>query len=101
LASMGKTLATRDDASDLLRHGSSDALRTIARQLLRDHSDRFDTTDYLEKVRPFRVHLCPKCNSKLRTPQARQCLECGYDWHSGPNHDLPWDGMDYEEQHVG
>jgi hypothetical protein len=24
---------------------------------------------------------CPKCGAQLRTPLARQCLECGHDWH--------------------
>lgn len=24
---------------------------------------------------------CGRCNAPLRTPQAQQCFECGYDWH--------------------
>ena len=24
---------------------------------------------------------CPKCSRLVRTPAARQCLWCGYDWH--------------------
>jgi hypothetical protein len=24
---------------------------------------------------------CERCNSELRTPLAKQCLHCGYDWH--------------------
>lgn len=27
------------------------------------------------------VAYCPKCNKKLRTSLAKQCLDCGADWH--------------------
>lgn len=27
---------------------------------------------------------CPACDRPLRSPTARQCFECGADWHSGP-----------------
>ena len=30
---------------------------------------------------PIRVGRCPKCDGVLRTPRARQCLHCNYDWH--------------------
>ncbi len=26
-------------------------------------------------------NLCPKCKTLARTPLAKQCRECGYDWH--------------------
>lgn len=26
-------------------------------------------------------NLCPICNKLARTPQAKQCRWCGYDWH--------------------
>ena len=43
-------------------------LRTAAR-ILHDHpSDVF-------------LNYCPKCGGLTRTPQARLCLHCGYDWH--------------------
>ena len=28
-----------------------------------------------------KVVRCERCNSELRTPLAKQCLNCGYDWH--------------------
>jgi hypothetical protein len=28
---------------------------------------------------------CPKCGKQLRTALAKQCLECGADWHSKPS----------------
>jgi hypothetical protein len=31
---------------------------------------------YLEKAA-----YCERCNGELRTPFAKQCLHCGYDWH--------------------
>ena len=26
-------------------------------------------------------NLCPKCNGLARTPQAKQCRHCYFDWH--------------------
>ena len=27
------------------------------------------------------IARCPRCKARLRTAQARQCFECGFDWH--------------------
>lgn len=27
------------------------------------------------------INRCPKCDRIVRTPLAKQCLWCGYDWH--------------------
>ena len=27
------------------------------------------------------LNNCPKCNKLTRTPKAKQCRHCGYDWH--------------------
>lgn len=27
------------------------------------------------------INLCPKCGSLARTPYAKQCRQCGHDWH--------------------
>lgn len=27
------------------------------------------------------INLCPKCNKLARTPNAKQCRYCFYDWH--------------------
>jgi hypothetical protein len=29
----------------------------------------------------FVIVRCQRCNGELRTPLAKQCLNCGYDWH--------------------
>jgi hypothetical protein len=28
------------------------------------------------------VNRCPRCNGVARTPRARQCFWCGFDWHT-------------------
>jgi tRNA U34 2-thiouridine synthase MnmA/TrmU len=28
------------------------------------------------------INHCPKCNRVVRTPKAKQCFWCGYDWHA-------------------
>ncbi len=27
------------------------------------------------------IHKCSQCGEILMTPKAKQCLDCGYDWH--------------------
>ena len=31
--------------------------------------------------RDFDIHRCAKCSRILQSPESRQCLWCGYDWH--------------------
>jgi hypothetical protein len=35
-----------------------------------------------ERAAEVFVNRCPKCERVVRTPQARQCFWCGFDWHS-------------------
>lgn len=28
------------------------------------------------------LNRCPRCNELARTPKAKQCRACGFDWHS-------------------
>jgi hypothetical protein len=40
--------------------------------------------EYLAKFEPpigNRSPPCPYCEQPLRSPKAKQCLECGMDWH--------------------
>lgn len=44
---------------------------------------RDDHADLDKKLIEYvgKVALCERCNRELRTPLAKQCLQCGYDWH--------------------
>lgn len=45
---------------------------------------REDTAERILKERRGSIHLntCPKCGCLARTPNAKQCRFCHYDWHS-------------------
>jgi hypothetical protein len=34
-----------------------------------------------EKAEDVYINLCPKCGRLARTPYAKQCRHCEYDWH--------------------
>jgi hypothetical protein len=38
-------------------------------------------TRVLQDHTTFKPQRCAQCNSVLRTPTAKQCFECGNDWH--------------------
>ena len=42
--------------------------RSVARRILVEYRD-------------LQINRCPQCNCIVRTPNARQCFWCGYDWH--------------------
>jgi len=46
--------------------------RRVRDRVLREHSQT------------VKINRCPNCNCILKTPQARQCLWCGADWHARP-----------------
>ena len=54
---------------DLLSAGPDEFIIKCAERILREHHDEV----YL--------NLCPKCNKLARTPYAKQCRYCHYDWH--------------------
>jgi hypothetical protein len=60
-----------DDPSvlHLLDDGYVNFILDCARQILKEH--------------PKQVHInfCPQCSKLARTPHAKQCRWCGYDWH--------------------
>ncbi len=43
--------------------------RSVKDRILHDHPDEIV------------INRCSKCGGLAQTPQARQCLACGYDWH--------------------
>lgn len=54
--------------------------REVDRILIRIRNDRKDLDDQDPEF-AAKVVRCEKCNGVLRTPFAKQCLHCGYDWH--------------------
>ncbi|HEV3168144.1 MAG TPA: hypothetical protein VGZ22_29340 [Isosphaeraceae bacterium] len=36
---------------------------------------------FRERSADIAINRCPACQRIVRTPSARQCLWCGYDWH--------------------
>ncbi|GAB4056504.1 hypothetical protein [Spirosoma litoris] len=63
-------LSTDKDVLDLLKDGYEAFEVKVAAKLL---------AEFPEKV--F-LNNCPNCGRLARTPLARQCRFCGYDWHS-------------------
>jgi hypothetical protein len=62
-------LSDDPDVLRLLDEGYVNFILNCAQQILKDH--------------PKQVHInfCPQCNKLARTPHAKQCRWCGYDWH--------------------
>jgi hypothetical protein len=53
---------------DALAEGLQAFRMRVARRILAEHSD-------------LQINRCPRCNCIVRTPDAKQCFWCGYDWH--------------------
>ena len=51
-----------------LAKGLRDFRMRVASRILAEHPD-------------LQINRCPQCNCIVRTPRARQCFWCGYDWH--------------------
>ncbi len=54
---------------DLLKEGYDKFELNVASRILTQNADKVF------------LNNCPKCNKLARTPQARQCRHCGYNWH--------------------
>ncbi|HYF68941.1 MAG TPA: hypothetical protein VD884_12445 [Ohtaekwangia sp.] len=57
------------DALQLLNNGFQEFKRRSAERILKEHPD--------EVV----INLCPQCGRLARTPLAKQCRQCGHNWH--------------------
>lgn len=56
-------------ALDLIKNGEEAFIVNTAKRIIRDNpNDIF-------------LNICPKCNKLARTPYAKQCRHCGFDWH--------------------
>ncbi|SEW26597.1 hypothetical protein SAMN05421841_1924 [Chryseobacterium wanjuense] len=62
-------ISSDPEVVSLLQNGYEEFELNVAKRIM---------TDTPEKV--F-FNNCPKCNKLARTPYAKQCRHCGYDWH--------------------
>ena len=58
------------EVEEALKDGPKAFRQKVKDRLLRDHPDELP------------INRCPRCSRIVRTPKARLCLWCGYDWHS-------------------
>ena len=64
-----KYLTDDPDVVAVLSDGPEAFRLRTAQRIVRDHGcDVF-------------INRCPRCTKVVRTPRARQCLWCGFDWH--------------------
>ncbi|HEV2470770.1 MAG TPA: hypothetical protein VGS78_16385 [Candidatus Sulfotelmatobacter sp.] len=64
-------ILSRDpEVIDLCKDGLQAFRARVAARMLEMHGDQVF------------LNRCPKCNELARTPKARQCRACGFDWHS-------------------
>jgi hypothetical protein len=63
-------LSNSKDVLNLLEGGYEQFRLKTAERILEENSDKI----YFNK--------CPKCGMLARTPQAKQCRFCGYNWHN-------------------
>ncbi len=59
---------TDEKTNALATLGKEELKRAVAERLLKDHGPEIITT-------------CPRCEKLARTPLAKQCRHCGFDWH--------------------
>jgi len=62
-------LSTDKEVLALLDGGIDTFRENTAKRISSDHKEVLD------------FNYCPKCNKLARTPFAKQCRFCGYDWH--------------------
>ena len=64
-----RMLSTEPNVLSLAKDGSEQLQLTTAARILKDSADKVF------------FNCCPACGELARTPSARQCRYCGYDWH--------------------
>ncbi len=61
---------TNDKAAlNLLKNGYAEFITNTATRIYKDHKTELG------------LNLCPKCEKITRTPKAKQCRFCFFDWH--------------------
>ncbi|WP_044208697.1 hypothetical protein [Flammeovirga sp. OC4] len=67
---LSKGWLTEDEQTlRLLENGIDQFRLNTAERILNENSDKIE------------FNKCPKCSELARTPKAKQCRFCGYDWH--------------------
>jgi ribosomal protein L40E len=56
------------EVKELLKNGPDVFLEIVRERILKEHSDQVI------------LNRCPKCNALARTPTAKQCPKCFYNW---------------------
>ncbi|KNY25899.1 hypothetical protein [Pseudobacteroides cellulosolvens] len=64
-----KSLESNIHISALIILGEDGFYSYVKDRILKEHSD------------VIIFNYCPKCRSLTRTPRAKQCLKCKYNWH--------------------
>ena len=64
-----KLLSDDPEVLELTRDGAESFLQRTAERIMAAHSDE------------IQVNRCPRCWEVAKTPKARQCRFCRYDWH--------------------
>ncbi len=60
---------TNQNALELLEGGFDEFKKRVANRILDEKPDKVF------------INNCPQCGKLARTPKAKQCRFCGYDWH--------------------
>ena len=62
-------VSTDKEVLDLLADGFQSFKEKVATRVYNEHKDELN------------LNICPKCFKIARTPQAKQCRFCSYNWH--------------------
>jgi hypothetical protein len=85
-----KIILTAEDQRERLLEGRKIKLEILTnetrKQMLADGFDAFKlrvvTRIYTQHKNELQLNLCPNCGKLARTPLAKQCRSCFYDWHT-------------------
>jgi len=64
-----KLLSDDPEVLELTRDGAESFLQRTAERIMAAHADE------------IQVNRCPQCREVAKTPKARQCRFCRFDWH--------------------
>jgi hypothetical protein len=62
--------ASDEKSNQLLSNGIDNFIKKVTLRIFEEHKDELI------------INRCPKCSKVARTPTAKQCRFCNYDWHN-------------------